>query len=167
MFKNIGRKLKILAVVIFCLGMIAYVALSFLMVYSAAQSNTPALFITAFFFLIAGSFLSWLFASILYGFGELVDNSTAQKAKMGALMRKIDVVLSRQVSQEFPQNVGYAPQSNGYAPQNGSAVPQNYGYAPQNAGYVPQNNGYVPQNENAVPQNSQDTIPEHENTPLS
>lgn len=71
MFDNIGRKIKILAIVVFVLEMLAGIIAGF-----TFGSNTdwkeP---FRAILIIIASPFLAWISAFVLYGFGQLVENS--------------------------------------------------------------------------------------------
>ena len=70
MFKNIGKKIKVLAVVFCVLGIIgSLIAGGTLLDGWGTEAIGAAI-------MIGGSLLSWISSFVLYGFGELVDNST-------------------------------------------------------------------------------------------
>lgn len=64
MFKNIGSKIKGLAVAICVMGMLASV------IYATRASWMPD-----FLGMIVGFIISWASTFVLYGLGELIDNS--------------------------------------------------------------------------------------------
>ena len=80
MFENIGRKIKALAKVICWIGIIASVVVGVIIIYDwSVQSyryRDSAELITGIVVIILGSLLSWVGSFVLYGFGELVENST-------------------------------------------------------------------------------------------
>ena len=91
MFSNIGRKIRVLAKVFCWLGIIGSVIIGVLMIsgssYFTAISGNLGDDAAAFaagslgafggiVFIIVGSLLSWISSFALYGFGELVDNSS-------------------------------------------------------------------------------------------
>lgn len=67
MFSNIGKKIKVLAYVIFFLGALT----SLLVAVEIYEDNLwPSIVV-----LILGMFLSWIANFLLYGFGQLINNS--------------------------------------------------------------------------------------------
>ncbi len=91
MFSNIGKKIKVLAKVFCWIGIIFSFVTGILMgsgtSYLATLSNTisgdAAAFATSsigvfggIIFIVVGSLISWISSFVLYGFGELVDNSS-------------------------------------------------------------------------------------------
>ena len=82
MFNNIGGQIKGLAKVICWLGIIASVIIGILLIMSATNRNgyysytDTNMVITGILVMIMGSILSWIGSFVLYGFGELVDNSS-------------------------------------------------------------------------------------------
>ncbi len=69
MFNNIGQKIKGLALASSILGIIA----SILVGIGLSASVNPFL---GLILAILGSFICWISSFVLYGFGELVDNSS-------------------------------------------------------------------------------------------
>ena len=75
MFKNIGKKIKLLAKILCWLQIIAYMATAvFFMVMDQI--------LLGFVILVVGFLVAWIGSFLLYGFGELVDNSTIQTKMM-------------------------------------------------------------------------------------
>ncbi len=70
MFDNIGKKIKSLATVITWIGIILWCLIGF----SLFRDGKTALY--GLLVMVGGGILSWLSSLLLYGFGELVDNST-------------------------------------------------------------------------------------------
>lgn len=64
LWQNFGGKLKAIAVILYCLGLIALVYLGFL------TGDLLAGVIVA----VPGAFLLWLLTGILHAFGELIEN---------------------------------------------------------------------------------------------
>ena len=73
MFNNIGQKIKNLALVLFTLESAA--SILFGLICTGLFENTLFLLIC-----IIGPFVSWISSFLLYGFGELVDNSSKIKS---------------------------------------------------------------------------------------
>lgn len=72
MFDNIGAKLKIVAKVFFWIG-VAFCALTILGGLASAQSLQEGL--VAIISGLAGVLVSWISSWVLYGFGQLIENS--------------------------------------------------------------------------------------------
>ncbi len=68
MFDNIGKKIKILAVVITWIGIAICVFIGIGLF--SLHNNTAGVAV-----ILAGSLLSWLLSFVLYGFGEIVDTA--------------------------------------------------------------------------------------------
>lgn len=81
MFKNIGRKIKVLAVVLFWIGVSIAIVAGILTIISTvansySSSQEKIMGILSGFAILAGGFLSaWLSNFFLYGFGELIDSN--------------------------------------------------------------------------------------------
>ena len=81
MFKNIGNKIKILAVVLFWLALASSIILGVITILQGVGNvrNDSYSMVTAIiqgFLIIGGGFLTaWLGNFLLYGFGELVDSN--------------------------------------------------------------------------------------------
>ena len=77
MFDNIGGKIQGLAKVICWIGIIASVIAGIVMIYDATSryyTDTELVWL-GIAVAIVGSLLSWVGSFVLYGFGELVENS--------------------------------------------------------------------------------------------
>ncbi len=70
MFKNIGKKIKILAQIITWIGIVVSCLLGVIMMFASPYGVLPGILI-----IIVGSLSSWISSFILYGFGQLIDNS--------------------------------------------------------------------------------------------
>lgn len=99
MFHNIGRKIKGLAIVFAMLGMVASIVEGIQLIENTAYDDNGMWIIIGFVVIIGGSVLSWISAFILYGFGELVDNSTI----IAAVLQK-DSGVGDLISQSSPLN---------------------------------------------------------------
>lgn len=71
MFDNIGRKIKIFAIVIFVLEMLVGIIAGFAFGINTDWKNP----LRAILIIVTSPFLAWISASVLYGFGQLVENS--------------------------------------------------------------------------------------------
>ena len=69
MYNNIGEKIKLLAKIGFIVETIAAVIMGIVYIGGA---NTLASFIL----IVAGPCVAWVSSCLLYGFGELIDNSS-------------------------------------------------------------------------------------------
>lgn len=82
MFNNIGGKIKGLAKFMCWLGIILSVIIGILLIMSATNRNgyyrstDSATVVYGIIVIVVGSLLSWIGSFVLYGFGELVDNSS-------------------------------------------------------------------------------------------
>lgn len=70
MFDNIGGKIKILAQVLCWIGIIASVSFGFVFVVEGYYTAFGAILM-----MVLGSLGSWIGSFVLYGFGQLVENS--------------------------------------------------------------------------------------------
>ena len=68
MFKNIGGKIKTLAIAITSAGILVSIFLGFVL---SDKDNLKLGILIA----IVGSLISWISSFLLYGFGQLIDNS--------------------------------------------------------------------------------------------
>ena len=88
MFQNIGKKIKTVAIVIMITGILLAVLgglVAFLEEYSV--SNLFEAFLTFLTVAGLGILFSWLSVFILYGFGELVDQSMAMTQRQEEILR--------------------------------------------------------------------------------
>ena len=82
MFSNIGGKIKGLAKFICWVGIISSVVAGIVLIISSHNSNgyysytDTNMIIAGILVMLFGSILSWIGSFVLYGFGELVDNSS-------------------------------------------------------------------------------------------
>lgn len=72
MFKNVGKILQIIAIVLFCLMTIASVILAFVFGFKETGYGTKFQALPFFGFLIGGPIASYIGSLILYGFGCIV-----------------------------------------------------------------------------------------------
>lgn len=82
MFKNIGGKIKGLAKFICWVGIIVSIIIGVAMIAGANQSNglntytNNSMIVGGILVIVFGILASWVGSFTLYGFGELVDNSS-------------------------------------------------------------------------------------------
>lgn len=69
-YNNIGGKIKVLAKVLAWIGIIACFIFGVVLIASSEDAV-----VLGFFIMIFGALLSWVSSFVLYGFGELVENS--------------------------------------------------------------------------------------------
>ena len=74
MFKNPGRRIRRITAVVFTIISIAYIVLAFFLAKLVKDSVYALLVFCGV--MLAGPFLAYLQALLLYAFGELVENST-------------------------------------------------------------------------------------------
>lgn len=80
MYNNIGHKIKVLAKVMCWIGIAVSVlaGIAFLIIYFRMRYyRSPEYLITAISCIVFGPLLSWLNNMLLYGFGELIDKTSA------------------------------------------------------------------------------------------
>lgn len=77
MYKNIGGKLKGLAIGLFIAMAVAAFIGGIVMLINAIDYSAEDLIPVALLMMLVGPVVSWIFSWILYGFGELVDKTVA------------------------------------------------------------------------------------------
>ena len=88
MFNNIGGKIKGLAKFICWVGIIASIIFGIIIIASATKSfggyryTDTRTIILGVITIVAGSIISWIGSFVLYGFGELVENSSTIKYEL-------------------------------------------------------------------------------------
>lgn len=75
MFNNIGNKIKTYAEVVSWIGIIACIILGVISIIAGIASETVGPIITGVLVALIGSLSCWIAAFVLYGFGQLVENS--------------------------------------------------------------------------------------------
>ena len=82
LFSNVGKKIKTVAVVFCWIGIIAAVLAGLAMIgvglLMSDLEDKIAMILGGIGVALVGSVMSWLGSLVIYGFGELVDNSTIQ-----------------------------------------------------------------------------------------
>ncbi len=74
MYNNIGKKIKVLAKVLAWIGIAASVISGLAMIIASSRVGGP-MALTGILAMVLGSLLSWVSSFVLYGFGEIVENS--------------------------------------------------------------------------------------------
>ena len=100
MFKNVGRKIKVLAKIFFWIGVVCSVLLGLGIAFGGSLVNNlvfsssstgftqnipftgPASIITGVVVIIVGFLAAWLESLFVYGFGELIDNTSRIRRKL-------------------------------------------------------------------------------------
>ena len=103
MFENIGGKIKGLAKFVCWAGIIISVIAGIVMIVQGSEINNSyysrgagtSLIVGGLMTMIIGSLLSWLGSLTLYGFGELVENSTNCASTLEKQKRTIDDIKDR------------------------------------------------------------------------
>lgn len=88
MFSNIGGKIKGLAMFFCWVGIITCVIIGIIMFVQAGdayRAEKTILIITGLAIILIGSLLSWIGSFLLYGFGELVENSSSINQRLSEL----------------------------------------------------------------------------------
>ena len=104
MFKNVGRKIKILAKIFFWIGIVCSVVMGvgiafgfggnlFMSLINSSAGTTipqdlnfsgPVAIIAGAIVLIVGFLAAWLESLFVYGFGELIDNTSRIRRKLSS-----------------------------------------------------------------------------------
>lgn len=86
MFDNIGDKIKTVAKVIVWLSIIGWVIIGSVMIAEARDSYDPSAIetLSGWLVMIAGSFSSWVSSLVLYGLGQLIENTDGISSKYAA-----------------------------------------------------------------------------------
>ncbi len=74
MYNNIGKKIKVLAKVLAWIGIAASVISGLGMIIVSSRAG-GAMSLIGILTMVLGSLLSWVSSFVLYGFGEIVENS--------------------------------------------------------------------------------------------
>ena len=111
MFKNCGRKIKVLAIIFFWIGVVASVLIALGIIFGGqfflsllvqnANAQTPALtqnlsidttgsIIIGVVVAVVGILSTWLSSLFVYGFGELIDNTSRMSRRLGRLNKRED-----------------------------------------------------------------------------
>ena len=100
MFDDVGKKIKIVASVICWIGIIISCMLGILLIYTDGQLHInnytfytytrTELIIEGFVLMAVGSIISWIVSIMIYGFGELVDNSKLLRVQLDKTKEKLD-----------------------------------------------------------------------------
>lgn len=88
MYENIGKQIKTVAKVSFCVGVVISLGAAYL-VAELKGSNSYVVILIG----IIGIIISWLANCVLYGFGELVDRSMSVDEKMNELLDQMDKIV--------------------------------------------------------------------------
>ncbi len=76
MFDHVGKKIKGIATVVTWIGIVISFIIGCILIYEGAQdSDNGILILIGILVMAIGSFIAWLSTILLYGFGELIDNS--------------------------------------------------------------------------------------------
>ena len=155
MFTKIGKKIKILAQVEFYILTISSVVGALYLIFNFGQMlGTGNAILLGLLIILVGVLLAWITSFVLYGFGELVDNSTIIKdaltggapseqpqQKSSPLNGLAKAVSGGRFGRETkPQQPAQPTQGQGayQPPQTASVPPKNV----QNGAYVQQPNPY-------------------------
>lgn len=68
MYDNIGSKIKIVAQILFVLGVIGSIIFGFVICFGSEDFNA-----IGFLYILLGGLISWLSTLLMYGFGELIE----------------------------------------------------------------------------------------------
>ncbi len=162
MYKNIGGKIKGLAVFFCVIGILTSIVIGVLAMVGASEFSyfDDSVAVMGVFggllTIIVGSLISWVSSFLLYGFGQLVQNSDRiyrelKKSPDGTYYGKMNIPGTFAGTSQFASNVPFGNANvganngaNGYynAPVNGETPAQ---YAPQNNTYSADGNSYQPQ----------------------
>lgn len=110
MFENIGGKLKSLAMIVCCLGIICSIILA--IVLWAGNSRYYPTVGTGFGVLIGGCVLSYIGSMMTYAFGELVENS-AQQVEQNAEAAQAQKEIIKQLQSLKEAKATSAPEKEG------------------------------------------------------
>ena len=116
MFKNIGKKIKVLAKVLCWIGIIGGIISGISLIVVGAKGtgiamdyygstsfvSGAALIVVGVVMLILLPLLSWVSSFILYGFGEMVDNTSDVKQSNEEILNRVS---------NIAQNVYYSAQN--------------------------------------------------------
>ena len=76
MFENIGGKIKALAKVVTWIGIIGSVLAGIIMISAGSRGSGGTLMVLpGLLMMVIGSLSAWIASFVLYGFGQLIENS--------------------------------------------------------------------------------------------
>lgn len=83
MYKNIGKKIKAVAKVFAWIGIILFVLIGLIMAgVAGVMEGEPGLIVAGIIVAVVGALVSWISSFMVYGFGQLIDNSDMIKDMM-------------------------------------------------------------------------------------
>lgn len=91
MFEDIGNKIKFLAKTLCCLGVIASLILGGYIIADGISENSVGRTYSGILTATLGSLFSWIGNFIIYGFGQLVENSDKLVEKMDFQINRLNI----------------------------------------------------------------------------
>lgn len=119
MFDDVGNKIKGVASVLCWIGIICSILLGLILISGGASLNSgyysngagTALIIEGLIVMVVGCLFSWIGSLMVYGFGELIDNSNASHQKLGRLEDKLGKLEEKLGKMEQKQPVNSSQQA--------------------------------------------------------
>lgn len=112
MFSNIGRKIKIVAKVVFVLGIVVTILVALFGVSSSTSftvngrkiyvSDNSGIFLSIVIILAGGFISSWLSSLFIYGFGELIERTCGIDDKVALLLSNKEMYVPKQGNSSTP-----------------------------------------------------------------
>ncbi len=100
MYDNIGGKIKILAEVVCWIGIIACVIIGIVLI-----AISEDLVLAGILIAVGGAILSWVSSFILYGFGQLVENSDIMAEQSARNNEKYNKQVQHQQKQQYKDKI--------------------------------------------------------------
>ena len=98
MFDNIGRKIKNLAIVLCFIDIISCIIFGVSLIIQSSRSNPTAF--TGWIILILGPFVAWVCSFTLYGFGELIEKTSANNDALYKMEKELIAIKSKLYAEE-------------------------------------------------------------------
>ena len=87
MYKNIGKKIKVLATIICIVTAIIWVILGFVLI--LREQSTTEIRLVGIITLIVGPLSCWINSFLLYGYGELIEQNAETNKELKLLTQRI------------------------------------------------------------------------------
>ena len=86
MYRNIGKKIKVLATIICIVTAIIWIILGFVLI--LREKSTTEIRLAGMVTLIAGPLSCWINSFLLYGYGELIEQNAETNKELKKLIQK-------------------------------------------------------------------------------
>lgn len=111
MYKNVGKKIKVLATIICIVTAIFWMILGFVLI--LREKSTTEIRLVGIITLIVGPLSCWINSFLLYGYGELIEQNTETNKELKLLTQRIkeneidDILLQKVINKEEDEQTSF------------------------------------------------------------